>query len=141
MCMIDGRMDAELHTSILQVEFLAIVEFCGLDRHQLTFQQDNDPKDTFEKASKWFQWIKDIVLKWPVVTQPQPIQIWVATPHVAEQCLWVPPAGVDELWEQVLVKWDSTPSKVCRNVIVSKPRRIGVVIKAKKAQTKYQQKN
>jgi len=60
---------------------------------------------------------------------------------VAEQCLWVPPAGVDELWEQVLVKWDSTPSKVCRNVIVSKPRRIGVVIKAKKAQTKYQQKN
>jgi len=73
MCMIDRRIDAELHTSILQDEFLAIVEFCQLDRLQLTFQQDNDPKDTFKKASKWFQWIKDIVLKWPAVTQPQPI--------------------------------------------------------------------
>jgi len=73
MCMIDGRIDAELHTSILQVAFLAIAEFCQLDRLQLTFPQDNDPKDTFKKASKWFQCIKDIVLKWPVVTQPQPI--------------------------------------------------------------------
>ena len=52
MFTIDSRMDAELHTSILQVEFLAIVEFCWLDRLQLTFQQDNDPKDTFKKASK-----------------------------------------------------------------------------------------
>jgi len=45
---IDRRMDAELHTSILQVEFLAIVEFCGWDKPQLTFQQDYDPKDTFK---------------------------------------------------------------------------------------------
>ena len=52
MCMIDRRMDAELDTSILQVEFLAIVEFCVLDMPWLTFQQDNDPKDTFKKASK-----------------------------------------------------------------------------------------
>ena len=43
MCMIDGRIDAELHTSILQVEFLVIVEFCGLDMPWFTFQQDNEP--------------------------------------------------------------------------------------------------
>jgi len=55
MWMIDRRMDAELYTSILQVELLATVEFYGLDRPWLTFQQDNDPKDTFKKASKWFQ--------------------------------------------------------------------------------------
>ena len=32
MCRIDSRTDAELHTSILQDDFLAIVEFYGLDR-------------------------------------------------------------------------------------------------------------
>jgi len=31
MCIIDRRIDAELHTSIHQVKFLAIVEFYGLD--------------------------------------------------------------------------------------------------------------
>jgi len=55
MCMIDRRMGAGLHTSILQVEFLAIVEFYGLDMPWLPFQRDNEPKDTFKKASKWFQ--------------------------------------------------------------------------------------
>jgi len=50
---------------------------------------------------------------------------------MAAQCLWAPPASVDELWEQVLVAQDRTPSEVCRNVVESKPRRIGAVIKAK----------
>jgi len=44
---------------------------------------------------------------------------------------------MDELWGQVLVEWDRTLSEVCRNVIESKPRRIGAVIKAKRAQAEY----
>ena len=52
MFTIDSRMDAELHTSIHQVEFLAIVEFYWLHRPWFTFQQENDPKDTFMKAQK-----------------------------------------------------------------------------------------
>jgi len=55
---------------------------------------------------------------------------------VAAQCLWASPAGVDELWGQVLVEWDRTPGKVCRNVVDSKPRGIEAVIKAKEAQTR-----
>ena len=47
---------------------------------------------------------------------------------------------MDELLGQVLVEWDRTPNEVCRNVVESKPRRIGAVIKAKGAQTKYQPK-
>jgi len=68
MFTIDSRMDAELHTSIHQVEFLATVEFYWSDRPWFTFQQENDPKDTFMKAPKWFQQSKVIVLKWPAVT-------------------------------------------------------------------------
>jgi hypothetical protein len=37
MYMIDRRMDAELHTSIHQVEFLATLEFNGLEMPWLTF--------------------------------------------------------------------------------------------------------
>ena len=59
----------------------------------------------------------------------------MATLQVVAQCLWAPPAGVDELLGQVLVEWDRMPSRVCRNVVESKPRRIGAVIKAKGAQT------
>jgi len=68
MFTIDSRMDAELHTSIHQVEFLAIVEFYWSDRPWFTFQQENDPKDTFKEALKWSQQNKVIVLKWPAVT-------------------------------------------------------------------------
>ena len=52
---IDGRMDAELYTSILQDELLDTVEFYGLDREEVIFQQDNHPKYTSKKASKWFR--------------------------------------------------------------------------------------
>jgi len=60
MCRIDSRMDAELHTSILQDGFL---EFYGLDKADLIFKQDNDPKYTPQKASKWLKQNNINVLK------------------------------------------------------------------------------
>ena len=68
MFTLDSKMDAELHTSIHQVEFLATVEFYWPDRPWFTFQQENDSKDTFKKAPKWSQQNMVIVLKWPAVT-------------------------------------------------------------------------
>jgi hypothetical protein len=43
MSRMDRRLDAELHTSSLQGEFLAIMGCHGSDQPKLTFQQDNDP--------------------------------------------------------------------------------------------------
>jgi len=57
-------MGAELHTIILQDDFLAIVEFYRLDKGDLIFQLENDPKHTYQKASKWFKQNNINVLKW-----------------------------------------------------------------------------
>ena len=63
MCRIDSRMYAELHTSILQDNFLVILEFDGLDKSDLIFQEENDPKCTSQKASKWLKQNNINVLK------------------------------------------------------------------------------
>jgi hypothetical protein len=138
MCKIDGKMDGELYTSILQDELLETVEFYGLDRANLIFQQDNDPKHTSHKASKWFKQNNINVLKWPAQSPDlNPIE------HLWYHLKWQlnayehPPAGMHELWERVQVEWDKIPKEVCRNLIESMPRRIEAVIKAKGAQTKY----
>jgi len=65
LCKIDGRMHPELYTSILQDEFLDTVGFYGLDKEELIFQQDNNPKHTSKKASKWSRDNNINVLKWP----------------------------------------------------------------------------
>jgi len=61
---VEWRYYTELHTSVLQDNFLAIVEFYRLDKSDPIFQQDNDPKHTSQKASKWFKQNSINVLEW-----------------------------------------------------------------------------
>ena len=49
-CCIDGNMNAELYTCILEDEFVQSLEYYGMEVDKVIFQQDNDPKYTSHTA-------------------------------------------------------------------------------------------
>jgi transposase len=137
-CRIEGRMDAHLYTRILDDEFQKTIEYYGLDRSRLIFQQDNDPKHTSRLASKWFGDNGIKVLKWPAQSPDlNPIEhLWQYLKRQLAK-YETEPAGMLELWERVEAEWNAIPAQVCLELIESMPRRIMAVLMAKGGYTKY----
>jgi transposase len=137
-CRIDGNMDAELYTQILEDEFLGTLEYYGLEADKIIFQQDNDPKHTSRAARDWFESHKIAVLDWPAQSPDlNPIEnLW----HCLKQKLAAyetEPTGIHELWERVEAEWEKIPTELCTELIESIPERIAAVLKAKGGYTNY----
>ena len=50
---INGRMDSNLYLQILKNELRNSLKHYGFNPPNITFQQDNGPKNTFKKIKKW----------------------------------------------------------------------------------------
>ena len=50
---INGRMDSNLYLQILKNELLNFLKHYGLNSLDITFQHDNNPKNTFKLVMKW----------------------------------------------------------------------------------------
>ena len=137
-CKIDGRMDGDLYTRILDEDLQESIKFYGKTQDDIIFQQDNDPKHKCKKASKWFQDHDMNVMTWPAQSPDlNPIEhLWE---HLKRKLgsYEEEPKGMLELWDRVQVEWNRIEPEVCQNLIESMPRCIEAVIKAKGGYTKY----
>ena len=64
-CQIDGGMDDELYTNILNDELLQTMQYFLMQLENIIFQHDNHPKHTSHKAQKWLENYHVMTLKWP----------------------------------------------------------------------------
>ena len=131
-------MDSTLYTNIIQDEFFQTLDFYELNRGNIIFQQDNDPKHTSMIARKWFEDNRIQLLEWPDQSPDlNPIeQLWQY--HKRKLATYESePVSVHELWERVEKEWGKTQVEVCTNLIESMPKRIVAVIKSKGCHTKY----
>ena len=64
-CKIDGKMDANLYTQIMEDELQQTLEHYGKTSDDIIFQQDNDPKYTSRLAKQWFEDHGFEVMVWP----------------------------------------------------------------------------
>jgi hypothetical protein len=137
-CKIDGRMDAELYTQILEDELQQTLEHYGKEVTDIIFQQDNDPKHKSKRATKWFEDHEYLVMMWPAQSADlNPIEhLWVYLKKKLNEYP-EPPKEILKLWERAEAEWNKIPVEVCQNLIESMPRRMEAVIKAKGGNTKY----
>ena len=135
---IDGRIDAELYTKILEDELQQSLEYYGKEVTDIIFQQDNDPKHKSKRATKWFEDHQYDVMIWPAQSPDlNPIEhLWG---HLKKKLAAheEPPKGISELWERAEAEWNKIEKEVCQNLIMSMPRRVEAVIKAKGGYAKY----
>jgi transposase len=135
---VEGRMDAEQYVSILEGNLLPSMEYSGIPRENIIFQQDNDPKHSSKRVQNWLDSQDIKVLDWPAQSPDlNPIEhLWEILKKKLNSYK-APAKGVWELWERIEVEWNKIEVEQCQGLIESMPRRLEAVIKAKGGHTKY----
>ncbi|KAG1136242.1 hypothetical protein G6F38_012200 [Rhizopus arrhizus] len=143
MCKINGNMDKTLYKEILEYELERTIERgtnkLGLERHQVIFQHDNDPKHTFKLVKEYLKQQSYNILEWPAQSPDlNPIEnMWSLLKRRLND-YETAPKGMNELYERVTKVWyDLMKPEECQKVIETMPKRIKQRIKDKGRCTDY----
>ena len=128
-CKIDGKMDGELYTKILQDELQESLAYYGKDPSSVIFQQDNDPKHKSKKATTWFEDNGFKVLPWPAQSPDlNPIEhLWDELERRLKNRK-KHPKNATELEMALKEEWSLIPPKTYSNLIKSIPKRLEACI-------------
>jgi hypothetical protein len=135
---IEGNLNKELYTEILEDDVLGSFRDLGLNYHDFYFQQDNDPKHTSKLARQWFMNNNMDVLPWPPNSPDISIieNLWDHLAHRV-QARRPHPTSEEDLWVLLQEEWYRIDISFIMNLYNSLPQRIFAVYKANGGNTRY----
>jgi hypothetical protein len=110
----------------------------GLEKCDVIFQHDNDPKHTAKRTKECLEKLELVVLDWPSQSPDlNPMEhIWAELKkRIGNRKILH--KDIQELWDAVQEEWENIEANVCINLIESMPQRIAQVIEAKGGHTRY----
>lgn len=138
LCKIDGGMDANLYRQILSEDLLETIDDYNLDKSEVVFQHDNDPKHKASIVQTWLVENEINILDWPAQSPDlNPIEhLWDEADRRLRQ-YQVKISSKEALWESLQQVWGEIEVETCRKLIESLPQRINDVIRAKGGYTRW----
>lgn len=135
---IEGRMNSAIYCGILAEQLIPTMEKIDIEKSNVIFQHDNDPKHTSKETNEWLKNHNINVMKWPAQSPDlNPIEHVWAWLKIRLNKYESPPDGLHELERRVMVEWARIDKESILKIIMTMPDRVAAVIKAKGGWTKY----
>ena len=130
---IDTILDQHLYKNILKDDLMDTIEDYRMEKREVIFQHDNDPKHTASSVKEWLSNQEFKVLEWPAQSPDlNPIEnMWAILKKRLYRDYEGPPKGMIEHWKRIVEVWYKITKEECQNVIDTMPDRCREVIAKK----------